>query len=526
MLPSPARASTDDARIQAALSESFENGAVPERDRLAAESAVNRIVADIQALARANPRASSKAFDEVIQRINNILPINGAIYAKRATPSSLALRLLSAREFSIRFQDYLSAEEHGNFARAAMNIAALDQVSDQLYQVLPRSEVVALDEAAEAQEATYRKQTIDKFTSELTALTDSAKGGSKFDPLLAEIEAAQEACSNCDNLLSQQLQGLRQFTSDWQDYFLQIGSNPERAKSNLQRMYQESGAYPSSLRARVAERMPVKPPEPNATRPTPTPVTLPDPDALTEENLHDYVARLNMNRLGSLNTMDIMAVENVLSQMSAARESLLSGDPQKVYDYYSYHPNWLGDYEIPAQRVREAITIHALQSQFPDAGVEPETPEKAPAFAKRIVAAYISAAKWTKVIEALQAAESIERKSEFAADLAAFRTFLAGTHQESAEQYALAVSSYLQCLASTGQFTPVDELAARLKAIKADHHKEYADGYAAYMDGRPDPTGLNQRYGTQRPLQVRVPGKAVDGTPLSASQPTSLPSHP
>ncbi|HEY5078861.1 MAG TPA: hypothetical protein VII43_03395 [Opitutaceae bacterium] len=527
-LPSPAGASSDNARIQAALSESVENGAVPERDRLAAESVVNKIVADIQALARANPRASSKQFDEVIRRISAIVPINGALYARGGVPSPLALKLFSAKEFSIRFQDYLSAEEHGNFAKSAMSIAALNQGSEQLYQILPRSEMIALDDAAEAKEASYRRETIDRLTADLTALADNAKAAADFDPLLAQIEAAQEAGSIYDNQLAEQLQRLRQFTSDWQDYYLQLVSNPERATSNLQRMYQESGAYPASLRAKVTERMPVKPPDPNAARPTPTPVTLPDPAGLTEENLHDYVVKLNMNRLGMMNTPEIMGVENVLGQLDAARGGLLSGDPQKAYELYSYHPYWLGDYEAPAQRVREAITIHALLVQFPDAGVAPEPSERAPAHARRIVAAYISAAKWQKVIEALQAADAIGRKSEYAADIAAFRTFVSGIHEELAEQYALAVSSYLQCLASTGQFTPVDELAARMKAIKADHHKEYADGYTAYMEGRPDLADQYQRNGASRPLQVRVPGKAVDGTPLSAGtpQPTAVPSHP
>jgi hypothetical protein len=529
-LPTPAGASAEDARIQAALTESTESGAVPERDRLAAEVAVNKIVADVQALARANPRAPSKAFDEVIRRISAILPINGAVYVRGGVPSPIALKLISAREFSIRFQDYLSAEEHGNLAKAAMNVATLSQGSEQLYQILPRSEMIALNEATEAQEASYRKEIIDRLTGKLTDLTDTAKNGSDLDPLLSEIEAAQESSSSYDNQLAQQLQGLRQFTSDWQDYFMQLVSNPERATSNLQHMYQESGAYPASLRAKVTERMPVKPPDPNAARPTPTPVTLPDPAGLTEENLHDYVVKLNMNRLGNLNTPELMGVENVLGQLDAAHENLLNGDPRKIYELYDYYPYSLGQYDTPVQKVREAVTIRALQIQFPDAGIAPEPSERTPAYAKRIVAAYISAAKWQKVIEALQAAEAIGRKSEFAPDIAAFRTFVTGIHQELAEEYALAVSSYLQCLASTGQFTPVDELAARLKAIKADHHKEYADGYTAYMVGRSDMAGQSQfqRNGAQRPLQVRVPGRAVDGTPLSVSppQPTAIPTHP
>ena len=527
-LPALAGASSDDARIQAALTQSIVSGAVPERDRVAVESAVDKIVAEVQALARSNPRPPSKAFDEVIRRMSSIIPVNGAIYARGSAFSPIALKLFSARDFSIHFQDYLFAEEQRNFAKAAMSISALSQGSEQLYQILPRSEMIALEDATEAQEAVYRKEILDRLTAKLTELADTAKTGSDFDPLLGEIEAAQEAGSSYDNELAQQLQGLRQFTSEWQDYFLQLVSNPERAAGSLQRMYQESDAYPLSLRAKVIQLMPVKPRDPNAAIPTPTPVTLPDPAALTEENLHDYVKRLNMNRLGSLNTLELTGVENVLSQLDAAHESLPGGDPRKVYELYHYYPYALGEYDAPVQRVRDAMTIHALQIQFSDAGAVPKASEKAPAYAKRVIEAFIAAEKWQKVIEALVAADAIGRESEFASDIAAYRTLVAGIHQEAAEQYALAVSSYLQCLASTGQFTPVEPLAARLKAIKADHHKEYADGYAAYMEGRTDLAGQNQRNGAQRPLQVRVPGKAVDGTPLSAGtpQPTAVPTHP
>jgi hypothetical protein len=542
-LPALARsAPIDGARVQAALTSASVSGEVPERDRAAVEAAVSEVVAEIQALAK--PKTPSRAFDDVIRKINDMLPIGAGAYGRGGVVNPLVFKLFSARDFSIHFQDYLFAEEHGNHARAAMNISALNQDSGQLYPILPRSELIELVDATTNQEATSRNAIVDALVARLAALTDTAKTAADFDPMIAEIETAQEVNSNFDNDLAQSLQRLRFLTSEWQDYFLQLATNPEKASRTLQRMSQESGLFSAALREKVTERMPeaaeripANPAEQHQyvrAAPTPTPASVPDPAGLTIDNLREYAAKLSQIRIGPGN-IPISVASEMLGRMITAHESLLDGDTQKTYEIYNWFGTRLGDYEGPLERVREEMTNQALQVQFKDAGIEPEPSEKASAYGGRIIEAYIKAAKWQSVIDALAVANILGLRDQYAADIAAFQIFVTGTRQEIAGEYALAVGSYLLSLSSTGHYTPVDAIAARLKVIRADHHEEYADGYAAYMDGRAQRAallGAFNQVGAQRPQQLKALGRTPNGTLLpgnsAASSPTPQPSpiHP
>jgi hypothetical protein len=479
-VPRVLRAS-EESRVQTALS--TPNGEIPDRDKEFVEGVVDRVITQIQQLVAGTPKPED--FDPIIHKLDEMMPLN-LRGARSANPNPTYFKLASAKEFAARYQDYLAGAEHENYAKAAQSISSLNQEESEMYPIIARSQLVALEEQVMAREAVSRQAIVDGFALRVVDTADKAKTAADFDALYNEIGAAQQQDANLDNELAQNLAQLRRCVSLWQDYLLQLGPEPERAAKTLASLWQNSNGMPAAFRAQISKRLPQeqqpvrRPAEPS---PTTTAATLPDPEGLRPENLRYYSVRLDMNRLGVLNTQEISSAERVITELSSAYNGLVNGEPQRVFELAYNLSGPVGAYEGPIAKVKEQLLTRALLARFPDAGVTAVPGEKAVDLAKRMVAARVGNRQWQRAIDTLATLDVMGRRAEYVPDTAAIQTFLTGTHQEVAEEYALATSSYLQSLASTGQFTPVDAIAERLKAIKAEHPAEFAEGHLAYTHG-------------------------------------------
>ena len=446
------------------------------------EAQVEKIVADIQGKVAAS--APAKDFDGILQRIASLSPALGSNYVR----DSLTTELISAREFTVHWQDYILAEEAGNYGKAGQAIGQLVQESAQLYPIIPRSELLARQDETSAQMVKNRAAVVESLVKHLGAAIDRAKAPVDFDGVLGEIETAQEETAQFDSTLNMTLQGLRRYAGSWQELYAQLNNGAPTASytRTLDNLSRDTSSYALELRSRVDSRYPKQSDTSAHTgpgAPTKPPETLPDPSGLTLQNVEKYLNRLNQAPHGNTYTGETQAAAADLAQTVAAKNKLMLGDPMPALELYStrsFQP--LGDYAMPIAEIHSILALRALNYQFRE--IVPDPNDTVGTYLDRIMKAKIKDKDWQGVIDALQDMMTANssfgmQRSSLPADLAAYHSLIVGIHQEAAEQYSQAIASYLEALSSPGSYTPVDELAARLKAMKLNHPKEYLDGQAA-----------------------------------------------
>jgi hypothetical protein len=136
---------------------------------------------------------------------------------------------------------------------------------------------------------------------------------------------------------------------------------------------------------------------------------------------------------------------------------------------------------VPAS-IRSQLFLLALQSRFESFQGKPPAPTEKPLdFVNRVIADAAGRQDWELLRRAEQSRSALDSSIGYGAapaDTHAVDNIIAGTHQEEAGQYALAVQSYEAALKSNDPAVPAKILGDKLAAIQRDHPKDYADGIA------------------------------------------------
>lgn len=105
--------------------------------------------------------------------------------------------------------------------------------------------------------------------------------------------------------------------------------------------------------------------------------------------------------------------------------------------------------------------------------------ETAQGFLERINGEAKSEKNWTLLLRVMELDRLLNGPALPTADTTPLRAFVIAQNQEAAGQYSMAVISYQTALRDTTDTVPIQFVGERLKAIKGNHPKEYAEGVQA-----------------------------------------------
>jgi hypothetical protein len=152
---------------------------------------------------------------------------------------------------------------------------------------------------------------------------------------------------------------------------------------------------------------------------------------------------------------------------------------------------------------RRETQLAALRSSFPRETLpSPDAADSPEAYLLRVIDHFVAAKNWLQAREALELYRSgfnnTRAPAWLSADIEAFGAFLGGLNLERAAQHAAAVSAYQRALRNPGRHLPVEEISARLAAIKQSHPDAFsgspslpgapASRLPGEIEGRPSPS--------------------------------------
>ncbi len=487
--PSPA----DPAQIASARMEQEKALALAAVNAAKLDHAADTLIQELQAAVAAN--APVKTYDAILLKLSAIgVTSNRDRYV--ANP-----KIEVIRAFTTHWQDYLYALAQGNFDQAGQTLRQMIQEA-ALLPIIPRSELMALQDKLAAQSAEADKTILAPLLKGLEDALAKANGPSDLDPLLVAISSAQtrevqlHPNRNSGGGALRTMQELRQFVNHWQEYLsLRDSGKSQEAQNALRNLTSEGGYGISEITAQYRSQILKKLNEPGAaSKNTPPPTlavmkptytapveSLTKPGDLKLENLDAFASLLSVvERPGQNNEHPRLsqAVETLIK----ARNNIRSRDSVQAVRALTFtmtadlFTSGTGAYAVVLDGLRQQLLIQSfatlLESRLPDA-----PGENANEFLKRYINAQLAAKDWPNVYKAMGFARMLDpQQLEYRSAEPAFASLTAGLNQEVGEQYAMAVRSYVEALASTSPLVPMKDITVRLNKIKEEHPKEYADG--------------------------------------------------
>lgn len=404
------------------------------------------------------------------------------------TTAPVTQKIEQLRTFITRWQDYLLQTERGNLEQAAQALTELTQLAARL-PIIPRSQLATMQNeltnrvSGRGAEGDPR---LDALQKQLATTIDSAKSAADFDAILLEL-ARQPA--NRQGSRSNQWESFRRYVTRWQDYFGQVGAGRStEALNTLRDLSSQSGFEAVYPRSRIMERIyaqgtpaaaPAQPPPTRSPAPTAAPVDpaklepVITPAELTFENLPQFYEQVMQNRVpGDIHQKSDLSTE--IMTVRAAEAQLRAGSPGAVIQSLrsSATPGRNGHYAEAIYRVKTNLVARAaaMHWQAPPE-IQPLAKEGYENYHRRLYEHAVLKKNWPLVNRILSGVPGVNNNT--AIEYSAFRAYFRGTQQEAAGLWMKAVQSYFAAFEAGSPDLPVDEIAERLKRIKAEHPEEY-----------------------------------------------------
>ena len=440
----------------------------------------------------------------------------------------------------------MGANAQGGFGNPGMSPAFIDASIDQMMAQMENpayggnidgqlAQLTSVFTSEEVQEATtnllneVRKERKDKADAEVTDLKaliaraaqdiTQAKKPEDLDALITEMGKHQNMRNGGNPSLQgnqeliQQFSSAFEFTKQWQNYLAHVASGQtDQAHNDVQSLSQNN--YGVSLIPRsklLALAAPEKITAPNAASATSTPVAQAQAILNGMKTLDDIEPALA--KLAPLRQADMAELQNMyinLSQLLQSYRNLKAGLPAQFNVNYGFD----GGPSIPAE-LRAQLLVFALQNRFTSFQGKPPTPSEKPAdFVNRVIADATSREDWDLLYSAAEARGSLQQNMGvgFATSYPnGIDSVIAGAHQESAGQFALAVQSYEIALRSNDPAVPAKIIGDKLAAIQRDHPQDYEAGMQIVIS--PPAPRYYQGPGTpSRPNALGSPGLTNQAT--------------
>ena len=366
------------------------------------------------------------------------------------------------------------------------------------------------------------KSTIDAVLAPAPAILVKAQKTDELDALLADLQKAQVSRGYDEPELQAQMARLNtayQFVASWQDYLsarnsgnLQAAQDTLRNLLNSQRNGEAVLVPRSEILARSVEL--AVPPKPNApAAATPPPV---DVAGILDgiKTLDDMEPALKAMK-AIPNSQSPEAA--ILSQYVALYAASKSGLPAS-FDLASGN-NYNGAPAPELERIRAMVILYLLPGFLGNNAPTTRPGETVSDYLARAITDAATRQDWSTLQHIIEAETRIARAPALPSGT---RSFLAALNQETAGQFASAVTSYQSSLRDPDDFVPAKMVGDRLAAIKKDHPAEYEEGMKAVNNPPPMPAYMN-------PLMMRammMQGYPMPGAPSPAPvghSPTATP---
>lgn len=473
----------DDAAKNATSAEQEKARAAAAANAEKLDKAADALVAEVQSAVAAG--APIKTYDALLLKLSSLNFGNQGTNDR----SSRNTKLEILRLFITRWQDYLYASEQGNFESASQTLRQMIQEAAVL-PIIPRSELMDLHNQIGAKTTDAGNAIMTPLLAKLDKVFESADAAADFDPILADINAAQtketQARPNLNSSVTRTLQGLRQFVIRWQEYLTLRDSGKTQDAQNLLRNLSTDSSYATDeiivrYRAKARERLA----NPKAVGPAPDSLKV---ELLTLEKLDAFAAAVKAQEIHGGNTAHPRLADTVRTLLTARDQLRTRAQLSAMRSLQFSHPESFvkdtGVFATALESVRRDLFNQGISLQLP-ASVAPLADENPRDFLRRIIQTQLEARNYHAVYDALKLSDLLNNQSAQidSMDSAVFRALIEGGNQESAGQYALAVKAYQRALASPSRLVPIEEVKARLSKIKQEH----PEAFGGPLEGEPAP---------------------------------------
>jgi hypothetical protein len=373
------------------------------------------------------------------------------------------------------------------------NPAMGNNMDAQLAQITSMYTSQEVQEAATNLLNEIKKERKDRDDAEIAAVKSllsragqvitQAKKPEDLDDLIAEMSKHGNTNYGGDPALQGSPDLLRQYSSavefvkKWQEYLAHLADGQtDQARSDLQVMSQNNygeGLLPRSkiLELESPDRLIAQASKPAEATSTP---------AMQAQAILDGIKTLDdmktgLQKLDPLRQSDMQELQSVCSQLQEMEDNYVNikaGLPLQPAMYYGYNPNGIS---VPPA-IRSQMLLLTLQVQFNSfKGLPPAADEKPADYIDRVIADATARQDWD-LLRRADAARGSLTSNLGPAFSGGVESIIAGVHQETAGQYALAVQSYETALKNDDPAIPAKIIGDKLTAIQRDHPKEYADG--------------------------------------------------
>jgi hypothetical protein len=355
-------------------------------------------------------------------------------------------------------------------------------------------EVRALREAKE-------KQALEEINSLFQRATDAIRSAQKpadLDAILRELGTSRNQQQQVPSSASRaelQIEPAIQFITQWQDFLAQNAARDKKAaEATLDRII---GMNQTALlpRSEILIRRYGPPPTPT---PMPTATATPRPqgehfaDVLEElktpEDLVPVMAKLiewanDPSRISPAEMPELQNTIRSLTLLVGAYQDYQAGLPVKLElvlnDPARVEP--LGALLSPVRGQLIKLALGRYVGAPPELKIKPD--EGAQEFLDRVITDAASRADFMLATRA-RATQNLlrEGKTEVPRERSQAELFINGYNQERAGQFALAVTSYEQALASGTEIVPPKAIGERLARIKTEYPREFEEGLQAFLN--------------------------------------------
>ena len=347
-----------------------------------------------------------------------------------------------------------------------------------------------LSHASEVLIKAQKTQELDGILDDLQKLQVPQGGMNGYDP---ETQA-----------LTSRVSAAYQFVAQWQDYLSYLGSgNIQEAQNTLRNLVNsrspgEALLVPRSeiLARTVALASPTKKAASDASPSAPAQPT--ETSVLAGiKTLDDMEPTLRSLKSVSNQSYDL----NQLSQMIAVYADSKNGLPITL-DWLASNNGANSSPEL--ERVKSLLLIYLLPRYIGSNALTPNPGETVNDYLKRSIETVESKQDWVSLQRIIEAETKLAKTQVYPSGT---QSFLAGLNQETAGQYAMAVTSYQTALRNPDDYLPAKLVGDRLAEIKKDHPTEFEEGEKRYLNP-PTPSYAN-------PYMMMRPGMPGYGYPVS-----------
>jgi hypothetical protein len=419
-------------------------------------------------------RAPAKDFDALLTELNKLSPSR---IARNYQENGPAQQIESLRNFISRWQDYTNHTALGNADQAANSLQQLADIAARS-NIVPRSELLALQQSiAQAREAgtTAIAARITDLASRLQAALVTDAKPSALDPFLEEIGALRQQLekqrSSGTQDQHQRLHHLRRLTTTWQDYLTQLAAGNRSAHDVLRNLANDSqldAVFPRSKLLAIVNKSTA---DASGAQPAATP---PAPETLTLDNLDAFAARISALPRNTFETSQT-AFAHTLASLQQSASQIKAGNEQTALTFLRTRTidNAPPQYREALQKIRTELTAAAivLLLEPPKDLLIGENENLLP-YVTRVLRTASERRDWALARRSVEALGTLGANFE----AAAYRLFFAAQNFERVGQTTSAVQYYLGSLRTGSQNLPIEEIAARLKALKEQFPKEFEQG--------------------------------------------------